>query len=55
MHRRNVADQLDDCWSALCVWFLRRSPLPPARSYRLLARLSAVLGLPCPCPVAVRR
>lgn len=54
MHRRHMMDSLDDVWMALCVWFLRRSPLPPVRSHRLLARLSGLLGLPCPVAVPVR-
>jgi hypothetical protein len=55
MHRRKLLARLDSCWSALCVWFVRRSPFPPDRSIRLLNRLVTTAGLPCPCPVRVRR
>ena len=55
MVRRKLLVRLDTCWSVLCVWFVRRSPLPPDRSIRLLARLSAAAGLPRPCPVWARR
>ena len=51
---RTLLERLDVCWSAACVWFLRRSPLPPNCSLRLLTRLSAITGLPRPCPIRAR-
>ena len=54
MVRRKLLARLDSCWSNLCLWFIRRSPLPPARSFHLLNFLSATTGLPRPCPATAR-
>jgi hypothetical protein len=51
MARRSLLARIDSRWSALCVWFVRRSPLPPDQSIRLLIRLSAIFKLPRPVPV----
>ena len=52
---RKLLARLDSCWSALCVWFVLRSPLPPDRSVRILTGLSILTGLHRPCPVVVSR
>ena len=51
MVRRKFFARLDACWSVLCIWFIRRSPLPPDRSLRLINFLATTTGLPRPCPV----
>jgi hypothetical protein len=38
-------------WSAFCLWAVRRAPVPPDRTLRLLNFFSAVTGLPRPRPV----
>ena len=55
MVRRNLLARLDRCWSALCVWFINRSPLPPEQSLRMLRLVATVLCLPTPSPVIARR
>jgi len=55
MYRRNLLDRLNAGWSALCIWFLRISPLPTEQSLRLITRISMAAGLTCPCPVRVRK
>ena len=54
MVRRKLLARLDACWSVLCIWFIRRSPLPPARSLRLINQLSTVTGLSRPSVVTAR-
>jgi len=51
---RKILERLDACWSAACIWFIRRSPLPADQSLRLLNRVSSLMGLPRPCPVRGR-
>jgi len=53
MVRRKLLARWDAHWSAFCLWAVRRAPLPPDRSLRLLSFFAAVTGLPRPCPVAV--
>jgi hypothetical protein len=55
MVRRKLFARLDSIWSALCIGFLTRLPLPPDRSIRLLNFFSTLTGLRRPCPVVVRR
>jgi hypothetical protein len=55
MVRRNLLARLDRCWSALCVWFIDCSPLPPELSLRMLRLVAFALSLPTPCPVIARR
>ena len=55
MYRRNLFDRLNAGWSALCIWFLRVSPLPTERSLRLITRISNTTGLSRPLAVRVRR
>jgi hypothetical protein len=55
MDPRKLWARSDSTWSALCIWFVRRAPLPPDRSLRLLTFVSTIAGLPRPCPVVVRR
>jgi hypothetical protein len=55
MVRRKLLARLDSVWSAVCVWFVRRAPLPPDRSVRLLSFVCTVTGLPRPRPVASPR
>ena len=54
MIRRNRLARLDRCWSALCVWFMNRSPLPPEQSLRMLRLIASVCYLPTPCSVITR-
>jgi hypothetical protein len=51
---RTILKRLAGCWSAACVWFVRRSLLSPERSLRLLNLLSFLTGLPRLCPVRLR-
>lgn len=55
MVRRKRLARLALSWCDLCTWFVRRLPLPPDRSLRLLTFFSAVTGLPRPCAALARR
>jgi hypothetical protein len=54
MVRRKLLARWVTSWSAFCLWAVRRAPLPPDRTLRLLNFCSAVTGLPRPCPVGRR-
>jgi hypothetical protein len=55
MVRRKLLARWVAHWTPFCLWVVRRAPLPPDRSLRLLNFFSAVTGLPRPCAAAVRR
>lgn len=50
-----VRRKLSAHWCDLCAWFVRRAPLPPDRSLRLLTFFTRSTGLPRPYAVRVSR
>ena len=50
MVRRKLLARWVTSWSAFCLWAVRRAPLPPDRTLRLLNFCSAVTGLPPALP-----
>ena len=42
---RNILDRLNDRWSDVCVWWIRRSPLPADKSLGIVNRVATLLGL----------